>query len=234
MENGLEETFLIADIAAAVGAFTVANIDGYAIDQLLWMNPYGERSEIVITHSARASGSTVTLAANTVFAHYAGEKVYRIEFNQVEISHAATLAGIKSVLATSALQADQIEFPYLDTSQTTGFYSPASRTRSQAPSAPTLTGQSTGDGIRTRSATWIRRAGAPRTFSRDLSNNLSVQDCFAWINDGLDLLKGKLRRWPEHMVLTRLLGRPRAASMPSPCPQMRMTRKPAARSSHFG
>jgi len=105
--NNLEETFLSADIAAASGTLTVANINGFAIDQILIINPFTERSEIVKTHASSVpSGTTITLAANTVFAHNAGDKVYRIEFDQVEISHAATLTGSKSTLATSALQAD--------------------------------------------------------------------------------------------------------------------------------
>ena len=109
--NALEETFLTADIAAASSTITVASINGLAVNQILIINPFSERNgEIILTHASSApSGTTVTLkaATTTAFAHYAGEKVFRIEFDQVETSQATTATGSKTVLATSNLQGDQ-------------------------------------------------------------------------------------------------------------------------------
>ena len=100
----MEETHLTADIAAASGTLTVSNINRFGINQNLIINPFGETAEFVKTHATTVpSGATITLAANTSFAHYAGEKVYLIPFNQIELAHTTTLTGTKTALTTTAL-----------------------------------------------------------------------------------------------------------------------------------
>lgn len=125
----LEETYLSADIAAANGTLTVANINKFGINQNLIINPFGETAEFVKTHaSTTPSGSTITLAANTSFAHYAGEKVYIVSFNQIELARAATLTGAKTALTTStgnglvALEADNAILAYSEPEYNSGYY----------------------------------------------------------------------------------------------------------------
>ena len=66
----MEETHLTADIAAASGTLTVSNINRFGINQNLIINPFGETAEFVKPHaSPTPSGATITLAANTAFAH---------------------------------------------------------------------------------------------------------------------------------------------------------------------
>jgi len=120
----IEETVLSADISAASSTLTVESIAGFAVNQILLVGELGsEDSEIVKTHASTApSGSTITLAANTTFAHSRGAKVRRIKYNQVELSHSATAAGTKAVLATESLSADKNTHVYDETAQTSGFY----------------------------------------------------------------------------------------------------------------
>ena len=116
-------SFLTNDFSSGVSAFTVQNINGFAINQINFVGTVGnENSEIVKTHSATApTGSTVTLASATTQAHSNSDQVYIIPFDQVEISYAATLTGSKSVLVTMTLDVKKETF-YNDTTITSGYY----------------------------------------------------------------------------------------------------------------
>lgn len=201
----LEKTFMSADIAAASATLTVKNISGFAVGQYLWINPFGENGEIIATHASSApSGNTITLAANTVFQHYTGEKVYRIEFDQVEISWSATVGGSKSVLATNSLQGDQQELPYLETTKTTGYYFG----RFKASVAATFGNYSDGVqyGTFARSTVGYMIDRALKDLSISFSALVTLLDCYEWINDGLTLVKGKLKHWPEHYSYNTSIG----------------------------
>lgn len=117
-------TFLTADTAAAVTTLTVKNITGLAINQILLIgDPGNEGSEIVKTHTATApSGSTVTLNAATVFPHSSSTPIYVLKFDQVEISNAPTVAGVKTILTTASLVADSETTDYNDVVSTGGYY----------------------------------------------------------------------------------------------------------------
>ena len=91
VEAKLESTVLTADIASGSNTFRVKDIDGFATDQILLIGELGrEGSEIIKTDASTApSGTTITLSSNTVFAHSAQTRVYLLEFDQIEFSHAA-------------------------------------------------------------------------------------------------------------------------------------------------
>lgn len=117
-------TTLSADADSGAGTISVDSIRDLAVDKILFVGePGAERSEIVLTHGSTApSGSTVTLASNLVLAHDQGTKLWMLDYNQVEFSHAATVDGSKSVLSTEDIDADQEKTTYRDSSQTSGYY----------------------------------------------------------------------------------------------------------------
>ena len=119
-----KNTFLTTDISSGSSTLTVQSIVGFAIDQVLCIGEIGEENtEIVHTHAATApTGTTVTLSANLTFSHNRGTKVYIIDYDQIEISWSATIAGAKTVLTTLAIQADQDETIYKDSVETSGYY----------------------------------------------------------------------------------------------------------------
>jgi hypothetical protein len=119
-----QSTFLTSDTAAASGTLTVKNIYGFAVNQILVIGEIGnEGSEIIKTHNSTApTGSTITLASNTVFAHSSSTPITVLAYDQAEFSSAATVTGAKTVLATSNLSADSDETVYNDTTATTGYY----------------------------------------------------------------------------------------------------------------
>lgn len=220
IENALAKTFLSVDMAASSGTLTVTNIEKFAIAKYVWINPFSERSEIIAVHASTApSGSTITLAAatTTTYAHYAGEPVYYVEFNQAEFNHAATLTGSKSVLATAALEAGRRETVYLDTSQTSGYYF----VRFKDSVAGTFSGYSDGviyGGFASNTVGYMIDR-ALKDLSLELTDKITVLDCYAWLNEGMLDIKGKIKRWPEHFVDNSIIGQvtrgTRVVSMPS-------------------
>lgn len=118
------ETFLSADADAADTAITVESINRITTDGLLFVGePANEHAEIVKTHASTApTGSVVTLASGLEFGHFNGTKVYLIDYDQVEFSHAATVDGSKTVLSTDDIDADAPETIYRDTTYTDGYY----------------------------------------------------------------------------------------------------------------
>lgn len=203
--NALAKTFLSAAMAASSGTLTVKDIAGFAIAKYVWINPFGANSEIIAVHASTApSGSTLTLAANTAFAHAAGEVVLYIEFNQIEYNHAATVAGSKTVLATTGILARERETPYLDITQTTGYYfgrfKDSVGTTYSSYSDPVPYGGWDANTV----GYMIDRA--LRDTKNKLGDNLTLEDCFAWITDGLQEIKGKQMKWPEHAVSNAVIG----------------------------
>src|SRR3990167_9465568 len=130
VENADEATVLSADAAAGASTLTVQNINKFAVNKILLIGEIGdEQSEIIKTHASSApSGSTITLVTTLTFAHKAGTKVYMIQYDQVELSHATTVGGSKTLLTTSvgsglvALEADEKEMVYNETEFSTGYY----------------------------------------------------------------------------------------------------------------
>lgn len=114
---------LTADLIASTGTLTVARITGISVGDYLLLGEFGQaNAEIVRVHTGTApSGTTITLNANTTYAHDRGEQVYRLDRNQVEFSRSTTLTGSKSVLVTSDITPDSLYTVYEDITNTTGF-----------------------------------------------------------------------------------------------------------------
>ena len=206
-ENAIAKTYLTANMSASSGTLTVKDIAGFAIGKYVWINPFQANSEIIAVHASTApSGSTLTLAAatTTAFAHSVGEQVLYIEFNQIEISHSATLAGAKSVLATSGMLARERELRYLDVSQTTGYYF----ARFKDSVATLYSGYNDGLEYGGWDANTVGYMvdSALQEIRAEFTESLTIQDCLRWINKGIREIKGKLRKWPEHTVSDYVAG----------------------------
>jgi hypothetical protein len=117
------ETYLTANVAIGSSTLTVQNIAGFAINQILIIGNLGnDGSEIIKTHTATApTGSTITLASNTLFAHNTSTTITVINYDIVEISSAPTIAGTKTVLSTIPIVAYNTDTNYEDTSGNVGY-----------------------------------------------------------------------------------------------------------------
>ena len=116
-----KSTFLSADVSSASGTLTVDSIVGFSTSQILLIGEFGNEDSEIIKMSS-ATGSTITLASNTTFAHTQGVKVYLLDWDQVEFSRNATATAAGSLtLTTIDIQADSLETVFRDTTNTTGY-----------------------------------------------------------------------------------------------------------------
>ncbi|MFA5350294.1 MAG: hypothetical protein WC357_03050 [Candidatus Omnitrophota bacterium] len=90
------QTYLTADLAATGTANTVANNDGWVNEYLILYEGYDiENAEIKMVNAAVTAGTSLTSTAVT-FAHSINCPLKRVLFNQIEISGASSLTGVKS------------------------------------------------------------------------------------------------------------------------------------------
>src|SRR3990167_5161550 len=104
VEASLEQTERTSDMAIGT-TLGVKNNNKLAINQVLLLGELGdEDAEFVKTHaSAAVSGTTITLAATSIRAHGAGTKVRILQYDQIELSHATTTTGTKTLLTVPSV-----------------------------------------------------------------------------------------------------------------------------------
>jgi len=119
-------TFLSSDVISGATSLSVQSIVGFeSTAQILLIGEIGEdeKTEIVYpSHHTAPSGTTIYLYGSTSFDHSQDTKVYAIDWDEIEISHASTTTGVKSVLGTMTIQVDLKESLYKDTAKTSGYY----------------------------------------------------------------------------------------------------------------
>jgi hypothetical protein len=122
----LAQTFLSADSVPSVTVISVANITGFAINQILLIGEPGNQNSEIVKTSATVAPATgqVTLTAGTVYGHTASTPVYRLYFDQIEISNAPTIAGTKTVLTGMPITivANDNETDFNDSVSSGGYY----------------------------------------------------------------------------------------------------------------
>lgn len=122
--NDRPKSALNADIASGVSAISVYSISKFAINKIILIGEFGsESSEIVKTSASVApSGETVSLASALVKSHPKDTPVYIIPYDQIEISHADSIAGSKTVLDLQDLDPEMLVTLFDDTTSTDGYY----------------------------------------------------------------------------------------------------------------
>jgi hypothetical protein len=123
-----EQTFLTAVAAVAGTTLTVKGVDANAWADNDWIivGEIGTKNaEILQINGAVSDGTSLTVdnagSSGARFAHAVSEPVYRIDYNNVEISRASTETGTKTTLTTNELQVDDIYTRYEDTVNLTGY-----------------------------------------------------------------------------------------------------------------
>ena len=116
-------TYLTADLAAAGTALTVKNNAAWANhDPILYEGWNVEDAEIKEISAAVVAGTALTSSAVT-FGHDTGTPLYKITYDQIRISSAATVAGTKSVVATISINASGPYSEYVvDPTATANYY----------------------------------------------------------------------------------------------------------------
>lgn len=123
-----ERTFLTASADSADTTLTVRAIDAnaWSDDDYLIVGEIGApNAEVVQVNGTPSNGTSITIdqggSGGLRYDHAADEPVYRIDYNQIEISRANEENGTKTLLATIDLQPSDLQTRYDDTQNTTGF-----------------------------------------------------------------------------------------------------------------
>lgn len=223
--GAVAETYITtATIGASSTTLTVANIVGFAVNQILLIEDLGtENAEIVLTHASSApSGTTVTLSAAVVKTHPVGSKVRVILFNQIELKRGTTTvaasataltvatttntnppsslgSGLVAVDATTRIQrVGTVEF-------TTGYFF-ARYNDSIHSTFGSYTDALIYGGWSSNTVGYLVDRGLRDSGVYELSDKIRLVDCYEWVNDCLKLIQGKLKRWPEHYSYNAVLG----------------------------
>lgn len=196
------------NVTATTGltAITVYSISDFAINKILLFGEWGkEGSEIVKTHASTApTGNTVTLAAALVKNHPKDTPVYIIPYDSVEISHAATATGSKSVLVTATLNPENVDYRYEDTTNTSGYYF----TRYKETIGNTFSGYSDAipyDGYASNMVGYII-FNAMQELGKEFNERLTFNILINKINACLRFVRGKLKRWSNNQEFDYIVG----------------------------
>jgi hypothetical protein len=143
-----------------------------------------------------------------VRSHPVGSKVYVLDYDQIELSHATTATGSKTVLTLNSgivsIQPDASVQVYNETEFSSGYYF----ARYKHSIAGTFSGYTDaleyGGWDANTVGYMIDRA--LRNVGEKLSEKVTRFDCYEWINSCLKLMQGKLKRWPEHYSYNTVLG----------------------------
>ena len=204
--NRITESYLTADAASGSGTLTVANIEGFAVDQALIIGELGsENAELVKTHGSTApSGTTVTLLANTGRAHYSGDPVYAIQYDQLQFAHADTATGSKTTFTAVNIDPTEKVQRYEDTTESVGFYFAR-----YVDSIDTVNGSYTDalafGGWASNTVGYMIKS-ALRRLGRTLDQKVTLEYCFDEINEALRYIEGKQLRWPTHYAFDYVAG----------------------------
>ena len=220
--SAVAESYLTAEIASGTGTLTVKNIIGFGINQVLLIEDLGnDNAEIILTHASTVpSGTTVTLVGNTVKTHSAGSKVRVITYNQFELSHATTATGSKTVLTVAttanfnpvsslgsglvAVDPTTIVQSHESSEHSSGFYFARYKNSITSDFSPYTDAIEYGGWESNTVGYMIERALADLELT--LSEKITRNDCYEWINECLKKKQGKLKRWPEHYSYNAVLG----------------------------
>lgn len=234
--GAVAESHLTAEIAAGTGTLTVKNIIGFGINQILLIEELGsENAEIVLTHGSTVpSGTTVTLASNTVKTHPAGSRVRVIIYNQFELKRGTTTVAADASALTTATTANFNPISAIgsgmvavdptrvvqahETSEHTSGYYFARYKNSITSDFSGYTDAVVFGGYAENTVGYMMHQ-ALSDLELTLSEKITLKDIFHWLNEGMREIKGKIKRWPEHFADNAIIGQVsrgiRVVAMPS-------------------
>lgn len=102
----------------------VYSIKGFSANQPLLIGNFGsEGAEIINAHATTSPiGDTITLASALLKDHNQDTEIFSLLYDQVELSHADTITGTKTVLSTTEINPEEENFILTDTTATGGYY----------------------------------------------------------------------------------------------------------------
>ena len=193
-----DKSSLKTSVTAGSSTITVYDISNFAVNKILQIGEFGEEeTRIVKTHGSTApTGNTVTLAANLAQSYPKDTPVYVIPYDQIEISHADTETGAKTVLSTQDINPTNPEIRYNDFTYSSGYYF----TRYKETIANTFSSYSDPipfNGYEMNTVGYLIY-GVLNEMGKSLSDSLTYDILIRKINACLSFIRGSLKRWSNY------------------------------------
>ena len=181
----------------------------FADNQILLLEDLGaESAEIVTVNGTPTVNGGAILDSVLVRSHPVGSKVYIIDYNQIELTHATTATGSKTVLTLNSgivsIQPDINIQVYNEAEFTTGYYFARYKNSISGLFSGYTDALVYGGWDRNTVGYMIDRA--LRDVGETLSEKVTRFDCYEWLNTCLKTDQGKLKRWPEYYAYNAVLG----------------------------
>lgn len=207
LTKGALETSLTS--SASADTLTVKNISGFTTNQILLIGELGsENSEIIKTHAETSpTGTTITLVSNLSQSYQLGTKVRVIPYDQVEISHATTTTGDKTVLDTVSLTSDSIQTRYEDQDYSSGYYFIRFKNTVLTPNIYSdYSDPIPYSGYGTNTVGNIIAYALKRNKLETFTKFVDYEFCIEEINSCLKYITGKLKKWTRLQEFDYKLG----------------------------
>lgn len=189
--------------STTIDLYSIADFD---TNKILLIGEIGQESaQIVKTHGSTApTENTVTLSTTLFKTSVKDTAVYIINYDSIEISHADTLLGSKTVLATISINPEKSEIKYDDTVSSGGYYF----TRYKETIGNTFSAYSDAisySGYEPNTVGFTINS-ALSELDVKLSDKLTYQMLINRINACLRFIRGKLKRWSNYQEFNYSLG----------------------------
>jgi len=209
--EAVQTSFLSEQGVAGDAQIFLPNYDGFVDGQILLIGDIGdETAEIAIVNGSPSVDDGVPLTSVLTLGHAQGVNVTVIDFNQIELSHATTATGSKTLLTTTlgsglvAVQPDTKNQIYNESEFTSGYYF-ARYKNSGTGVFSSYTDPLVYSGWDANTVGFMIDA-ALADADEEISSKVTKQDCYNWLNKFLTLVQGKLKRWPEFYAYNAIIG----------------------------
>lgn len=196
--DGLDQSSLKVTANSGDTSVSVYSIAEFAINKILLFGNLGEEgSEIIKTHASTApTGNTVTLVSALQKSHPKDTPVYILPYDQIEISHADTIDGAKTVLITRNLNPENVALRYEDSTYTSGYY--FSRYKETITNTfSTYSDPLPYEGYDSNMVGAIMNA-AMVEMGKEFSDKITYETLIRSVNMCLRTIRGKLKRWSNN------------------------------------
>lgn len=208
------KTYLTSIATAGTATLTVKDIGGFAINQILLIGELGaENSELIKTHTATApTGSTITLVANLIYTHPIDTPITVLIYDQFEISHSTTIAGVKTTLTTTIgsgivpIPADETSLRYDDSQFTSGYYWIRYKNSFGAGTFSDYYGPIPYIGYDDNTVGKVIKKALKRCHLTNYTTFIDFDFCIDELNECLRYISGKLKRWSKLQEFDYVLG----------------------------
>ena len=212
VSDSLQYSFLAEAGVVGDAQIFLQDYTGFLDNQILLIESLGsETAEIVTVNGNPTVNGGAVLDSVLVRSHPVGAKVYILDYDQIELKRGTTTVAASATALTTtlgsglvAIQPDTKVQVYNETEFTSGYYFARYKNSISGAFSSYTDALAYGGWDENTVGYMIERA--LRDLGETISQKVTRNDCYEWINTCLKLIQGKLKRWPEHYAYNAIVG----------------------------